>query len=63
MLRIQRSQIKNGGGNGLKLCQGRFRLDIKKNLFSGRVVRYCNRLQEVVEVFKKSVDVALRDMV
>ena len=56
-------------GNGLKLHQGRFRLGIKKNFFTARVVRPWTRLPRAVveslslEGFKNRVDVALQDMV
>ena len=56
-------------GNGCKLKEGRFRLDIRKKFFSVRVVRPWHRLpREAVaapslEVFKARLDGALSSLV
>ena len=55
--------------NGLKLCQGRFKMDIRNNSFSERAVRQWHRLPRGVvespslEVFTSCGGAALRDVV
>ena len=56
-------------GNGFKLKEGRFRLDIRKKYFTVRIVRHWNRLPSVVievsslETFKTSLHNALGNLI
>ena len=56
-------------GNGFKLEEGRFRLDIRKKFFTVRVVRHWNRLPSdavnalTLEAFKDRLDGALSNLV
>jgi len=56
-------------GNGVKLRQGRFKLDMRRKFFTQRVVTHWNRLpKEAVdapslEAFKARLDVALGSLV
>ena len=55
-------------GNDRKMCQGRFRLGIRKRFITQRVVEHWNRLpREAVTasslmILKKHLDNTLRDM-
>ena len=65
----QRCVLTGQGGNGSKLKEGRFRLDIRKKFFTTRMVRHWNRLpREAVAapclaVFKARLDGALSNLV
>ena len=56
-------------GDGFKLRQGRFRLDIRRKFFTQRVVTHWNRLPKgavdapSLEAFRARLDVALGSLV
>ena len=56
-------------GNGFKLGEGRFRLDIRRKFSTQRVVRHCNMLSKeavdapFLEMFKARLDGALGNLI
>ncbi|KAF4791521.1 hypothetical protein TURU_129816 [Turdus rufiventris] len=56
-------------GHSLKLCQGKYRLDIREKFFTERIIKYWNALpgdvmdSSSLDVFKRRLDVALGAMV
>ena len=61
--------MRGQGGDGFKLEHGRFRLDIRKNFFTERMVTHWNKLpKEVVDApslgaFKARLDATLGSLV
>ena len=51
-------------GNGLKLCQGKFRLDIRKHFITERLVKLSIEVNSTsINVFKNCLDMVLRYMI
>lgn len=63
---VTRNRIR---GKSLWLSHGRLRPNIRKNIFTERVVKHCNRLPREAlqstspELFKRYIDTAAWDMV
>ena len=61
--------VTEQGGNGFKLKEGRFRLDVRKKSFTVRVVRHWNRLPSAMvdspslEILKVRLDQALGNLI
>jgi len=66
---FMRVDIDRTNGNGFKLRQGKFKLDIRRKFFMQRVVTHWNRLPKVfmdvrsLDAFKARLDVVLNSLV